>query len=260
MNGYPRPKIHHNHQVIYRTWGKAEEFNKYAANLYIGACGNECRYCWVKLKGYVKPGTAPAPAYHILENLERDARDCQKQGWHDPVTLCFRCDAYQPIDRQLRITRQAITILHTYDIPVHILTKGGLDPLRDFDLLRAGDIFTPTLTFSNDKDSTSWEMLAGLPGDRIAALEEAHRAGIDTWVSLEPIIDVDQTLELIDLTHDHAGHYKASKLNYYKLDPEPDWKAVALKVIDRLDRHRARYYIKKDLAAYLGENNGINRL
>ncbi len=247
--------------VIYTTWGKAGEFNERAANIYIG-CGHECRYCWVKLRGYVQAATfnSPVPRRQFLVNLERDASLCKEQNDHRPVTLCFQCDAYQPLDRELGITRQAITILHAYDIPVHILTKGGLDPLRDFDLLRPGDIFTPTLTCSRDNESAYWELKAGLPGDRIGALEEAHRLGIDTWVALEPIIDVEQTLELIDLTHHIAGHYKVSKMNYYNLDPMPDWKAVALKVIDRLEKHQARYYIKKDLAIFLGEKNGIKKL
>jgi DNA repair photolyase len=36
---------------------------------------------------------------------------------------------------------------------------------------------------------------------RIAAIKAAHEMGIRTWVSLEPVIDPDQALELIEQIH-----------------------------------------------------------
>jgi len=38
-------------------------------------------------------------------------------------------------------------------------------------------------------------------------------AGIKTWVSLEPVIDPEQAIELIRLLHPYVGHWKAGKIN-----------------------------------------------
>jgi DNA repair photolyase len=68
--------------------------------------------------------------------------------------------------------------------PPAILTKGDmLAAANDFDLYGPSDWFGVTLTFDNDTDSRKWEPGAALPGDRIAALKEAHNRGIRTWVS-----------------------------------------------------------------------------
>jgi hypothetical protein len=45
---------------------------------------------------------------------------------------------------------------------------------KDFDLYGPNDKFGATLTFDNDIHSKQYEPGAELPGDRIAALKEAH--------------------------------------------------------------------------------------
>ena len=46
-----------------------------------------------------------------------------------------------------------------------------------------------------------WEPHAATWTERIDALVEAHRLGIKTWVSIEPVINPDQSLALISMTH-----------------------------------------------------------
>ena len=76
-----------------------------------------------------------------------------------------------------------------------------------------------------------------------------HEAGIHTWVSLEPVIDPEQTLELIRETAPFVDLYKVGKLNYVK--SEIDWRmfgARAIKILESLDK---KYFIKTDLAKHL---------
>jgi len=158
---------------------------------------------------------------------------------------------------------RTIKILHKAGLGVAILTKGGFRAMRDFPLLTQADLFGVTLTFTNPKRSVAWEPGAALPIQRIKSLQEAHKRGIPTWVSLEPVIDPMETLQLIEATSPFVGHYKIGKLNYaWKLPkefnwPRIDWKTFARNARILLDSLGKSYYIKADLAKFLGEPDGI---
>lgn len=241
--------------TIYEASGKAREYSELACNLYEG-CAHGCLYCYNRSMAgkWARPDfDNPRPKEGILEKLERSARAQQKKGDIRPVFFCFTTDPYQPIDKQYGLTRQAIEIIHKYDIPVMLLTKGGKRAERDFDLLRAGDMFGATLTFTDDHDSDSvyWEPGAALPFNRIQTLYSAHELGIKTWVSLEPVIDTRQSLELIRQTNGFVDHFKVGKWNHDKESNNINWRIFAYEARATLKRHRCDYYIKKDLAKYL---------
>ena len=127
---------------------------------------------------------------------------------------------FQYIDEDSYV-RKVLKIFRKYDHPFMILTKGGTKAVGDFDLYGPDDWFGVTLTCDNDADSLKNEPGAALWADRIAALKEAHDRGIHTWVSCEPVLDRDQTLHLIELTHEFVDHFRVGKLNHYTA--EIDW-------------------------------------
>jgi len=182
----------------------------------------------------------------VKENcLKRIAEEAPKHEGRR-VLLCFGCDPYQPIALTSRVTREAIRILGEAGCYPIILTKSAV--LQDFDLLKLyrGE-YGATLTFVDARDSKEWEPGAPLPHQRIEALRKANWYGIRTWVSLEPVIDPEQTLELIDMTHSFVNVYKVGKLNHMKNGSDINWPAFRDKVEEKLDHYRCRYYIKKDL-------------
>jgi DNA repair photolyase len=111
-------------------------------------------------------------------------------------------------------------MFRAYDQPFQILTKGGMLAAKDFDLYTPQDKFGVTLTFDNDVDSKKWEPGAALPSDRIAALKEARRCDVRTWVSMEPVIVPEQTLRLIELAYEFVDFFWVGKLNR---KPEATW-------------------------------------
>jgi DNA repair photolyase len=250
-------------KAIYEPRGRAAEYAALACNLYHG-CAHGCTYCYVP----DIPGQAPdgRPSFYglpearagILEALERDARTMQKAGDQRPVLLCFTCDPYQPIDVDDGLTRYAIEILHSYGVPVKILTKGGARAQRDFDLLggKAGtgpvDEFGVTLTFMEPALSRAWEPGAALPEERLLSLAEAQRAGIKTWVSCEPIISLTDTLALIQTAAPHVNKVMVGKWNHTDAPVSDEfWRLVAHETKTLLDKLKADYYMKKDLSRYL---------
>uniref|UniRef100_A0A6M3JNR2 Radical SAM superfamily protein n=1 Tax=viral metagenome TaxID=1070528 RepID=A0A6M3JNR2_9ZZZZ len=167
------------------------------------------------------------------------------------MLLCFTCDPYQPINDIFGLTGQAIGILHDNGFNIAILTKGGKRAERDVDLLQLGDEFATTLTFLDEQKSLKWEPGAALPGERIEVLRKAHELGIRTWVSLEPVIEPDESLEIIRQTYKFVDLYKVGKLNYLPQAGQIDWPKFGKEAINLLRELGKDYYIKKDLRGYL---------
>ncbi len=239
--------------VIYEPRGRAGEYAPLAVNLYRG-CGHGCIYCYAPEATFIdrQEFIKATPRQGIIKKLEKDVPQAALDGHKGNVLLCFTCDPYQPIDITYQLTRQAIEILHKNGFNVTILTKGGKRAERDFDLLRPGDEFATTLTFLDEQKSRQWEPKAAIPEERIEALRKAHELGIKTWVSLEPVIEPAESLEIIRQTHTFVDLFKVGKLNYHPQANEIDWHKFAQDSIATLKQYGCQYYIKKDLRRYSG--------
>lgn len=232
-------------QTIYKPKGAALEYSDLALNLYRG-CSHNCSYCYAPTILHMTRDefSRPIPRPDILSALRNIAPQYAKQS----IFLCFTSDCYQPIEVETLITRGTLVVFARYNIIPRILTKAGMRSTRDFDLLfETSALYGATLTFLDDKDSLLWEPNAALPGDRIAALKLAHKEGIYTWVSLEPVIDPMQTIELILTTKDFVDEYKVGKWNHDKRASKINWKEFYWNVTDVLKKTGKRYYIKDDL-------------
>ena len=237
--------------IIYEPSGRAKEYSLLALNHYTG-CAHGCTYCWVPGMLRLKPEDfhrQVAPRKFVLTQVEKEAKKlaCTDRR----VLLCFTCDPYQVLDEHLGLTRKVLQILKRHSVPFQVLTKGGMRAARDFDLYDKYDAFATTMTFLDPRDSAEWEPNAAPPADRIEAIKTAHDKGIQTWVSLEPVIDPAQSLAIIELTHRIVDHYKIGTLNY-AAPPEPiDWRAFGAKAIYLCEKYGKTYYVKNDLAKYL---------
>lgn len=251
-------------KAIYSPRGKAKEYCDLAVNLYHG-CDHGCRYCYAPAATYktreefMKPRHRPG----VIEAIRKELlitppspsylkRGQAKRGGVTPeILLCFTCDPYSKFAAASGITRQAIQTLHAGGANVTILTKGGERSTIDFDLLGNGDKYGGTLTFVSNIDSREWEPWAALPGERLVALQEAHRRGITTWASLEPVIDPEQSLEIINRTHEFVDIYKVGKWNHDARAKEIDWETFGQSAVSLLKKYGKQYIIKKDLEVFI---------
>jgi len=241
-----------NCSFIYAPRGQAGEYAPLAANPYRG-CGHKCSYCYVPkvlrmTRQEFDAGAIPRPNY--IKHLIKDAVKYKKKELTGQVMLSFTTDPYHPGDNAL--TQQTIAILQTYGLGICTLTKGGSRALRDLHLFRPDrDAFASTLTSLNDSFSLKWERGAALPGDRITTLKKFHEAGIFTWVSLEPTLDADSSLEIIEHTHEFVDLYKIGRANYLPMTKSTDWEEYTHRVLETVNRLGVKHYIKKDLQRYL---------
>jgi DNA repair photolyase len=182
-----------------------------------------------------------------LENIEADLNVIKSD--REPVHLSFVGDPYDMGRKDNDYTRTVLGLFRKYDHPFQVLTKGGLKAARDFDLYGPDDRFGVTLTFINPEDSTEWEPGSALPKDRMEALKIAHEQGIKTWVSLEPVIDPQQTLALIDVTHEFVDFYGVGKWNHDARVNSIDWLKFRADAESLLKRLGKSYKIKAALGA-----------
>lgn len=238
--------------IVYAPKGQAGEYSPLAANPYRG-CGNGCVYCYVPAvlrmdRAAFDAGAAPRAGFADL--LAKDARKYQAAGIREQVMLSFTTDPYHPFDTTL--TRETLTILQAHGLGVCTLTKGGARALRDLDLFRPDrDAFASTLTSLDDRFSRKWERNAAMPRDRLDTLRRFHDAGIFTWVSLEPTIDVESSLQIVRETHAFVDLYKIGRVNYLPMTKTTDWRDYTLRMIDLCQQLGAAHYVKVDLQKYL---------
>jgi len=244
--------------VIYETKGRAREFNELAINLFTG-CGHRCVYCYgADVTHQDKDSWENNPCPRVtLADVRHSAQNWQKHEYRQGNTprrilLCFVTDPYQPIERDTQLTRQVIQILHEHELGVVILTKAGKRAMRDFDLLTPSDAFATTLTCDNNTDSLKWEPNAALPDERMECLAEAHKRGIETWVSLEPVIYPDQAIHLVEMTKGFVGHYKVGTMNYHSHGKSINWRDFGRRMKRLMDRQGIDYYFKNDLLKEMG--------
>lgn len=187
---------------------------------------------------------------NFLELLKKDAAKYQAAGITEQVMLSFTTDPYHLGDT--RLTRQTLEVLQAHGLGICTLTKGGARALRDADLFRPDrDSFASTLTSLDDAFSRKWERGAALPQDRMDTLKKFHESGIFTWVSLEPVLDVEATLEIIRRTHGYVDLFKIGRVNYIGLTKTTDWEDFTHRVLDLVAELGVAHYIKRDLHPYL---------
>ncbi|MPM21482.1 hypothetical protein SDC9_67926 [bioreactor metagenome] len=232
---------------IYTPKGAAKEYGDFAINIYTG-CPHRCYYCFApsvlhktreEFHSHVEPRLGIVEA--VKEQLARE--HITKKLIH----LCFTCDPY-PRGYDTTITREIIELLKDTGNHVQILTKNGGDARRDFYLLDENDWFG--VTYAGYPHGTLFrspeaEPNAGFQIDRLAALDAAHKLGIKTWVSMEPVLVEDDILEFLSLNVEYVNQYGIGKLNYHP--SEIDWASFGRKA-ERICKARGlNYYIKDGL-------------
>lgn len=171
-------------------------------------CEHGCVYCYARpAHAYVdlSPGldfesrlfSKPEAAAVLRRELAKPGYECE------PISLGANTDAYQPIERRLRITRAVLEVLAECRHPVTIVTKSALVE-RDIDLLApmSADglvqVFVSVTTLDREL-ARRMEPRAAAPDRRIETQRRLSDAGIPTGVMFAPVIPAlnDHELEAV---------------------------------------------------------------
>jgi DNA repair photolyase len=162
-------------------------------------CEHGCIYCYARPShSYLNlsPGLDFETKLFYKENAARllEQELAAPNYRCSPITLGANTDAYQPIERELRVTRQLVEVLAKHKHPFSIITKSALVE-RDIDLLAplAADnlvhVLLSVTTLSNELKRTL-EPRTASPRARLRAIESLSAAGIPVSVMVAPIIPV----------------------------------------------------------------------
>lgn len=231
--------------IIYEPKGKAREYSELAINLYTG-CLHACKYCYcpkISYKSLEDWSKNPKVRKDIIKQLESDAAKHYKET--KEVLFCFMSDPYQS-DEAAIVTRQALLILEKYQFKkVNVLTKAGFRAMSDFDILKRNNWkFGSTIIFSNDKSREEWEPDAPSIQSRMDAVRYAHGQGIFTWVSIEPVIYPQESINVIKTLLPFVDFWKVGKLNHYpSIEKTINWKSFYNEVKSLIPDEKVYYKI-----------------
>ena len=108
------------------------------------------------------------------------------------VALSGNTDCYQPVEKELHITRRCLEVFLQHRNPLGIVTKNAL-VLRDLDILKELArynlvVVTLSVTTLDNKLARKMEPRTSAPLKRLAALEQLVEAGIPANVNVAPVI------------------------------------------------------------------------
>jgi len=160
-------------------------------------CEHGCIYCFARPShAYwdLSPGldfetrliAKPNAAQILRRTLARPGYRCRT------IALGVNTDAYQPLERERRITRALLEVLHETRHPVTIITKSALI-LRDLDLLAsmAADSLCSvriSLTTLDNRLKASLEPRTAGPAARLRSIRALQAAGVPTGILVAPVI------------------------------------------------------------------------
>jgi DNA repair photolyase len=187
-----------------------------SVNPYRG-CEHGCVYCFARPShAYLdlSPGLDFETRLFAKTNAaERLRHELSKPGYvPSAIALGINTDAYQPIERRYRITREVLEVLAECRHPVSFVTKSALIT-RDLDLLAAMareqlvTVYFSVTTLDNHLAS-KMEPRATAPHGKLRAMRALADAGVPVGVMVAPVVPMitDHELEhILQAAHDHGA-------------------------------------------------------
>lgn len=151
---------------------------------------HHCIYCDSRSACYGVDGfdTEILVKVNALELLRKELASKRVKG---VIGLGSMNDPFMPIEREWDLTGQALAVIAEFGFPVHLITKSDL-VLKDLETLcvinQTYASVSFTLTTTDDALAAKVEPLAPRPSARLAAMRVLADHGIQTGVTLMPVL------------------------------------------------------------------------
>jgi len=175
-------------------------------------CEHGCIYCFAR-PSHSYLGLSPGLDFESRIFAKVNAPELLRQELAkpsyqvEPIALGINTDAYQPCERELKITRRVLEVLHECAHPVGLISKSSLIE-RDIDLLapmasKRLAAVAITITTLDPAIARTLEPRAAAPARRLRTIRTLTDAGIPVGVSIAPVIpfvtepDIERILEAV---------------------------------------------------------------
>lgn len=161
----------------------------YNMNIYKG-CSHGCIYCDSRSACYgIEQFDMVCPKENALHIIRDELRRKAKTG---VIATGAMSDPYNPLEKDLCLTRHALELLDAFEFGIAIATKSTL-LLRDIDILESIKEHSPVLckiTITTDDDYLSSKIEPGVPvsSKRFDMIRELSQRGIFAGILLMPVL------------------------------------------------------------------------
>lgn len=186
----------------------------YSLNPYRG-CEHGCPYCYAR-PSHEYWGLSAGLDFESTIFVKEDAprllsERLQQESWTPQgVALSGNTDPYQPVEREMELTRSCLEVFLRHRNPVSIVTKSGLIR-RDTDLLgKMAQLdlvnVAVSLTTVDDGLAGKLEPRAARPSLRLRVVEELAKVGVPVSILVAPLIPGLNDEEIPDILEAAAEH------------------------------------------------------
>jgi len=234
--------------------------NSFRVDTYKG-CAFRCSYCFVtsmsdksyRKKGITEGQVVPADMRIIERAFERAIDEKEVNSKNENVQLIQQyvplhvggmSDPFQFAEWKFKNTFQLIEITNKYKYPAMFSTKTNKIPQEYIDILNP-EIHSFQFSFScvSQGLSDKWEKNTGSVTSRIELVKKLKSMGFWVSIRLQPVIDVDESIELINSLD---GSYDFVSIEHLKLPADNkeylDYLIGLLKIDMRYYKRQGREY------------------
>lgn len=210
---------------------------KLSLNPYRG-CEHGCVYCFARpTHSYLNlsPGLDfETRIFAKVNAAELLRKELSRPGYRcEPIAIGVNTDAYQPVERRYRITRQVLEVCEAFNQPVGLITKSAqiendLDILERMAARRLVHV-TLSITTLDPAVSRHMEPRTTAPARRVEAVRRLAAAGIPLNVNVAPIVpfltdhELERILETVAAAGAEGAGYIVLRLPWEVQDIFRDW-------------------------------------
>jgi DNA repair photolyase len=212
--------------------GFSQSINPYAG------CEHGCSYCFAR-PSHAFRNLSPGVDFETRIFAKTNAAELLRKELSHPgyecsvIAIGVNTDAYQPIERELRITRSILEVCAEFNQPVGLITKNATIE-RDIDIIApmaAKRLASVTISLNNlDHDvARRLEPRCAAPARRLQAIRTLSLAGIPVRVLVAPVIPFitdDQIERVLAAAREHgatAAGYVLLRLPWEVKDIFREW-------------------------------------
>ncbi len=191
-------------EILTRATGFMEEYD-FTLNPYSG-CTFGCTYCYAAFFGKTKGDrdlwgfrvTVKKNAVELLSRRKTGSLDGKR------IYISSVTDPYQPIERELRLTRRILEILARRHKPKLVIQTRSPDVVRDLDLFkeikeRGGDVqVNMTVTTDDETVRRTFEPFCPSNSHRLRSVAKIWAGGVDACITMTPLLWVNDPEEFAE--------------------------------------------------------------
>ena len=185
-------------ELLTRATGFMDAYD-FTLNPYSG-CSFGCTYCYAAFFSRTKQGRDTWGKWVDVKENAVELMDRRRSGSLDGkfIYMSSVTDPYQPVERELRLTRRVLEIMAERHKPKLVVQTRSPDVVRDVDLFRQieakGGRVQVNMTVTTDDEDVRRTFEPFCPSNmiRLRAIGEVQAAGVQTCITMTPLLLVSQ--------------------------------------------------------------------